>query len=379
MSLIKRGPIWYYEFEVAGQRFRASTGTSSKAEARNIEAEARLEAQRVLKRGGRPKYTWNDAVKRWLLENAKKRSLETDKIRLRWLTQHLDGVLLADISSDLWRQLEQKRIEEGVPAQNGGDPRPVSHSTINRIRSALLTILNDAHEWGWIDSVPFLHKYDEGQGRLVYFTREQMVQLVAELPLHLALMTTFALTTGLRATNVMRLRWNQINWETGVVVVDGNQTKNKRRLPVPLNAEAVEVLKMAAEEQGWELGGSGSPSSEFVFLYRGRPITRASNSAWYSALERLGWQNQFRWHDTRHTWASWHTMSGTPAQVLKELGGWSSLQMVERYSTLAPDFLATYARGLRLGSVGDFVGTAAGTADRGVVANQAESPQKSPQ
>lgn len=379
MSLTKRGTIWHYEFEVAGQRFRASTGTSNKTEARNIEAEARLEAQRVLKRGGRPKYTWNDAVKRWLLENAKKRSLETDKIRLRWLTQHLDGVLLADISSDLWRQLEQKRIEEGVPAQNGGDPRPVSHSTINRIRSALLTILNDAHEWGWIDSVPFLHKYDEGQGRLVYFTREQMVQLVAELPMHLALMTTFALTTGLRATNVMRLRWNQINWETGVVVVDGNQTKNKRRLPVPLNAEAVEVLKMAAEDQGWAPGGAGSPSSEFVFLYRGSPVSSTSNSAWYNALERLGWKGRFRWHDTRHTWASWHTMSGTPAQVLKELGGWSSLQMVERYSTLAPDFLATYARGLRLGSVGDFVGAGVGAAEQAAEANRTESPQKSPQ
>ena len=340
MSLSKRGTIWHYEFEVSGRRFRASTGTSNKNEAKRIEAEARLEAVRVLKLGERPAFSWNDAVKRWLLENAKKRSLETDKIRLRWLTQHLDGVPLADISSDLWRQLEQKRLSSGVLTP-GGTSRPVSPSTVNRIRAALSAVLHAAHEWGWIDAVPFLHKLEEGQGRLVYFTREQMVLLVAELPMHLALITTFGLTTGLRAANVRQLRWNQINWDAGVVVIEGNQTKNKKRLTVPLNAEAVEVLKMAAEMQ--------ETPHEFVFTFRGRPLTRVSGQGWWSALERLGLKGKFRWHDTRHTWASWHTMSGTPAQVLKELGGWSSLHMVERYSTLAPEFLAGYARGLKLG------------------------------
>jgi hypothetical protein len=51
----------------------------------------------------------------------------------------------------------------------------------------------------------------------------------------------------------------------------------------------------------------------------------------------------FRWHDLRHTWASWHIQNGTPIHVLQELGGWSDIRMVQRYAHLAPEHLACYA------------------------------------
>jgi site-specific recombinase XerD len=56
-------------------------------------------------------------------------------------------------------------------------------------------------------------------------------------------------------------------------------------------------------------------------------------------LKRAGIEN-FRWHDLRHTWASWHRQSGTPTHELQRLGGWRSSVMVERYAHLAPDHLA---------------------------------------
>jgi integrase len=68
---------------------------------------------------------------------------------------------------------------------------------------------------------------------------------------------------------------------------------------------------------------------------------------WKSALQRAGIEPTFRWHDLRHTWASWHVMSGTPLEVLQKLGGWSSLTMVMRYAHLAPDHLAGYANNAR--------------------------------
>ena|SRR5688572_3164150 len=45
----------------------------------------------------------------------------------------------------------------------------------------------------------------------------------------------------------------------------------------------------------------------------------------------------FLFHDLRHTWASWHVMSGTSLQELMELGGWKSYEMVLRYAHLAPE------------------------------------------
>jgi Site-specific recombinase XerD len=65
------------------------------------------------------------------------------------------------------------------------------------------------------------------------------------------------------------------------------------------------------------------------------------------ALERAGIDN-FTWHGLRHTWASWHVQNGTPLNVLQELGGWSSYDMVLRYAHLAPDHLSEFASNINL-------------------------------
>jgi integrase len=85
-----------------------------------------------------------------------------------------------------------------------------------------------------------------------------------------------------------------------------------------------------------------------VFSFRGKPSTQVRTKAWYGALERAG-ISHFRWHDLRHTWASWHVQSGTPLFALQELGGWESAEMVRRYAHLAPDHSAPFAE--RLGAL----------------------------
>ena len=79
-----------------------------------------------------------------------------------------------------------------------------------------------------------------------------------------------------------------------------------------------------------------------VFSFRGKPIAQVSTKAWYEALERAE-IHDFRWHDLRHTWASWHVQNGTPLFALQELGGWESPEMVRRYAHLAAEHLAPYA------------------------------------
>ena len=90
------------------------------------------------------------------------------------------------------------------------------------------------------------------------------------------------------------------------------------------------------------LRGQQGLHDTWVFPYNGKPVDKVSTRAWHNALKRAGIEN-FRWHDLRHTWASWHVMSGTPMEVLMKLGGWKSLDMVMRYAHLSSSYVAQFA------------------------------------
>ena len=81
-------------------------------------------------------------------------------------------------------------------------------------------------------------------------------------------------------------------------------------------------------------------------------MEQVSTKAWYKALKRAG-IDDFRWHDLRHTWASWHIQNGTPLHALQELGGWETASMVRRYAHLAADHLAAYASNIGLVATND--------------------------
>ena len=72
------------------------------------------------------------------------------------------------------------------------------------------------------------------------------------------------------------------------------------------------------------------------------PIKQLTTRAWYKALKRANIEN-FRWHDPRHTWALWHAQNEMPMNVLQELGGWESAEMVRRYAHLGSAHLAKYS------------------------------------
>lgn len=119
-----------------------------------------------------------------------------------------------------------------------------------------------------------------------------------------------------------------------VAWIHPDQAKARRAIPVPINNDAVLLLR---ERLG--------KHPLYVFSYHGKRITQVSTKAWYAALEKAGIED-FRWHDLRHTWASLHVQAGTPLFALQEMGGWSSAEMVRRYAHLAADDLAPYAEKL---------------------------------
>lgn len=79
-----------------------------------------------------------------------------------------------------------------------------------------------------------------------------------------------------------------------------------------------------------------------MFTYKGRPLTQVNTKHWRAALKRAGITN-FRWHDLRHTWASWLRQNDVPTWVLQELGGWKSETMVRRYAHMSVSHLQPYA------------------------------------
>ncbi len=87
-----------------------------------------------------------------------------------------------------------------------------------------------------------------------------------------------------------------------------------------------------------------------------REVVVTGDNQCVSACNLLQRQTKdFRWHDLRHTWASWHVQNGTPLHALQELGGWETADMVRRYAHLAAEHLAPYAD--RLSALRLVVGT----------------------
>jgi integrase len=178
-----------------------------------------------------------------------------------------------------------------------------------------------------------------------WLTKEEADRLISVCPPHLAAIVRFALATGCRAKEITGLEWDRVDLERGTAWI--NQTKNGTPRGVPLNRDAVAILD---EETG--------KHPRYCFTYRGKPITSPiSNHAWYSVLEAAGLYD-FRFHDLKHTWASWHRQAGTSCDELKELGGWKSRKMVDRYAKFGTEHLTFAASRTELGNrenVVDFV------------------------
>ena len=321
MALYKRDGIWWVDICHQGKRVRKSTGTEIKQDAQHFHDQFKLDLWSEKKLKSVPNKSWMDAVVRWLDESSHKRSLETDKIHLAWLDPFLRKYMLRDIDQDLIESIAKKKEKTGV-----------SFTTVNRILEIIRAMLNRAHkEWGWLESIPTIRMRKVENRRIRWLTRQQADRLIKELPSHLKDMAAFTLATGLRESNVTQLKWSQVDLGRGHALIHSDESKTKRAIPVPLNKKAISTIKA-------QIG----KNAVYVFTYHGNPVTRCNNHAWQKALERAEIED-FRWHDLRHTWASWHVQNGTPLHELQQLGGWSNYEMVLRYAHISSDHLKVAA------------------------------------
>lgn len=271
--------------------------------------------------GGKPSRTWSQAKVRWIKEKQHKRSLYDDTLHFDWLQNYLGHYPLTEITKDVVESLAVKMEEKGRQA-----------ASVNRRLALVRAVLNRAKDnWEWLDKVPKFQMRYVPKVKVRWLTKEEVKELLKELPTHLKAMAKFSLATGLRQSNVVQLKWSYVDLKRKHAFIDAAQTKNNKPLSVPLNPDAIEVLQ---EQIG--------KHPEYVFVYKQKPVTQCNTKAWRAALKRAKIKN-FRWHDLRHTWASWHVQSGTSLQELQLLGGWSSFEMVLRYAHLSSTHLQVAA------------------------------------
>ena len=278
--------------------------------------------------GKKPERTWREAVVRYLKE-VEKKTRDDDIQKLRWLDPYLGQLNLSQITREVIDDIAQRKLAEPVAGHGYTKDRTVSKSTVNRYLALIRTILRKcAQDWEWIDKIPKVRLFREPKGRTRWLTRDEVVVLMEHLPDHQRDIALVALYTGLRQSNVLALKWSQIDFQRRCAWVA--DTKNGEPLAVPLSQGAIEILRARIGEH-----------TEFVFTFRGKPIANVNTKAWKKALAAAGIEN-FRWHDLRHTWASWQRQAGTTIQDLQDLGGWKGEGMVRRYAHLSPDHLAEH-------------------------------------
>ena len=182
-------------------------------------------------------------------------------------------------------------------------------------------------EWEWINNIPKIRFRREANQRIRWLAPNEVERLLKELPEHLQSMVGFTLATGLRAANVTGLCWKDVDMRRAHALIHPDQSKSKKAIPIPLNEDAINILK-----KKWEIILS------MFLLIKNKQVKACNTRAWKKALERADIRD-FRWHDLRHTWASWHVQNGTSLQELQQLGGWSNLDMVLRYAHLSSNHL----------------------------------------
>lgn len=337
----KRRNVWYSNFTFKGERIRRTLGTADEEEARKNCAKLRAELWEEQRKPVNERYTFTDAVGLWLETGKKDLS---DRYRINAFK----------IGDKPLAEIDEPYLSTILKRYKG--------STRNRVINLLHAILNCAVRKKWITEVPHMEKVSNGEGSIRWLTLEEWESLQQHLPPHLLQMARFAIATGLRENNVIGLMWRKVDMRRKVVWVDPNETKGGNPISVPLSDEAMQVLRDQIGKH-----------DKFVFVYEkpkkkdddeegkeGKPVTKTSTKAWKKALVRAGidvvtkkrktkdgeqeyLSSTFRWHDLRHTWASWHIMSGTPLEVLQKLGGWENIEMVHRYAHLDPGHIAGYA------------------------------------
>lgn len=309
----KGSPYWWYDFTVAGRRLRGSTQTDDRATAEIIAAKRRADALLAEVSGRRQRITLDQAFGRYWLEHAQ---YLASGLTLRYQIGNLRQLLGKDLPLD---GLANATIAEAVSRLRGR----MSASSVNRHLTLLRAIVNRARD-AWDYETPAInwrtHWLKEPPPRDRWASHDEADRLIACAAPHLRPAIVFSLLTGVRLGNCIGLDWRQVDMKARVIRVN---LKGGRRHVVPMS-EAVLVL----------LANLGPRDEGPVFAYKGRRL-KSWKTAWNAAKRRAGIKD-LRWHDLRHTFATWARQAGADLGVIQQLLGHTNIATTMRYAHHGP-------------------------------------------
>jgi integrase len=231
----------------------------------------------------------------------------------------------------------------------------VQRNTINRELTVIKHICKKAIDWRMAGTNPAtpVKRFFVNDQRTRFLSEEQVPQLLSEClkqPAHrwLCPLVTLAIHTGMRQGEILNLRWDNIDLNSGLITI--KQGKTQRMKSISINRAAREALQwFAANRHGEYLLTSqlGKRIGKVTIYEAFREATRGASIS------------DFRFNDLRHTFASHLAMSGTDLLTLKDLLGHTNIQMTTRYAHLYNEHKEKAVTRLdeRLGSFKPDVGT----------------------
>jgi integrase len=303
--------VWYYSLTVSGKRVQKSTGKMSRREAEKIAARALAEMERG--EVEKPVSISLSELGQKYLAYAKthKRSWVRDEQMLKQLREHFGDVRLGSISAIGVEEYQQRRIAKARPA------------TVNREVALLKHMFNAAQKWELFrgaNPVRWVKLLAEDNLKYRSISEDDESGLLGAASPYLRELMLFALNTGLRFGDMVKLRWEEVDRDAKRVSIYAEKTR--RRLIVPLNVSASEIIERRwAAQHGPYVFWNPATGDRFYDLKLG----------FKAALKRAGLSG-ITWHTFRHTFATRLIARGVDLVTVKELLGHSTITVTMRYA-----------------------------------------------
>ena len=294
------------------------------------DTESAIDDGRYFKTSEAKRHTLSELVDRYVLHvlPTKPKSQKKQTQQLGWWKDQIGDYALAAVTPALIAEYRD-RLAQTVNVRGSKN----SPSTVLRYLAALSHAFTVAvNEWGWLDDNPLrkVTKPTEPRGRVRFLSDDERERLLTACRtssnLYLYPVVVLALSTGMRQGEILGLIWDDIDIHQGRITL--HDTKNNERRVVPLASHAMEIMREHMKVRRLD--------TEFVFpskVGRGRnPMDL--RAPWNAALKKAQIED-FRFHDLRHSAASYLAMNGVSLAELAEVLGHKTLQMVKRYAHLS--------------------------------------------